>query len=165
MFLSINLDNFWIILDGRGILAFSENQFLEFEIVKHYGTSLKIKILNLWDLETLWYILESPSKYWLPPLHSTTLLADTSEYGDKITEMKEGMNEWRNEWVSEWMSEGMTEAMNLCLVFDFDAWCLVLEESLLGLMAGGAWASTGPRRPSPIGPNHPPSKHASSTKA
>ena len=36
----------------------------------------KINFLNLWDLETLWYILESPSKYRLPPLHPTTLLGD-----------------------------------------------------------------------------------------
>ena len=34
----------------------------------------KIIFLNLLDLETLWYILESPSKCRLPPLHPTTVL-------------------------------------------------------------------------------------------
>ena len=53
-------------VDERGILVHhGKSIFGIFEILKHYGTSWKINIL------------ESPSTYRFPPLHPTTLLGDT----------------------------------------------------------------------------------------
>ena len=49
------------------LIQFGRSNFVIFGILRYYGTSWKIKNLILWDLEALWYILESS-----PPLNGPT---------------------------------------------------------------------------------------------